>query len=121
MDLEMVVGGNSWRFARIFISRSLDRTLIVDRSTTHPIAKTAGKRPFCKNDTKIKIEDDNTTSLTTKRSETTNAQPTPTTTKQTTNVRSPYSSLAYLLIVLKTGTYMYLTTLLDPSSCTLSK
>ena len=27
----------------------------------------------------------------------------------------------YLLIVLKTGTYMYLTNLLDPSSCTLSK
>jgi hypothetical protein len=31
------------------------------------------------------------------------------------------SFMLYLLIVLKTGTYMYLTTLLDPSSCTLSK
>jgi hypothetical protein len=32
-----------------------------------------------------------------------------------------YGIVSYLLIVLKTGTYMYLTTLSDPSSCTLSK
>ena len=36
-------------------------------------------------------------------------------------LRMKEEKMDYLLIVLKTGTYMYLTTLLDPSSCTLSK